>query len=102
MPPDAQAVAAETDAGAASLLQLEQTAAAGPITHLPIWSAVTPPAIEPGVQHLLAEVEQAFADLEANPPPTWDGLMVPLERLEQRLDHVLGRGQPFAQRKVFG
>ena len=90
VPPDAQAVAAETDAGAASLLQLEQTAAAGPITHLPIWSAVTPPAIEPGVQHLLAEVEQAFGDLEANPPPTWDGLMVPLERLEQRLDHVLG------------
>ena len=90
VPPEAQAAAAEADAGAASLLQLEQTAQAGPIAHLPIWSAVRPEAIEPGVRRLLAETEQAFADLEANPPPTWDGLMVPLERLEQRLDKVMG------------
>ena len=90
VPPDAQAMAAEADFGAASLMQLEQTVAVGPIAHLPIWSAVRPEAIEPGVRRLLAEVEQAFAALEADPQPTWAGLMTPLERMEQRLDHVMG------------
>ena len=90
MPPEAASMGAKADPGAASLRQLEQTAAVGPIAHLPIWSAVTPQAIGPGVRRLLAESERAFASIEANPQPTWGGLMTPLERLEQRLDHVMG------------
>ena len=91
MPAEAQPVeAVAQDSGAASLRQLEQTRDLGPIAHLPVWEGFTPEAIEPGVRHLLAEVAQAFAALEAAPQPTWAGLMAPLERMERRLDHVLG------------
>ena len=91
MPAKAQPVeAVAQDSGAASLRRLEQTRDLGPIAHLPVWEGFTPEAIEPGVRHLLAEVAQAFAALEAAPQPTWAGLMAPLERMEQRLDHVLG------------
>lgn len=91
MPAEAQPVeAVAQDSGAASLRRLEQTRDLGPIAHLPVWEGFTPEAIEPGVRHLLAEVAQAFAALEAAPQPTWAGLMAPLERMEQRLDHVLG------------
>ena len=84
------AVSVREDAAAASLRQLERTKTSGPITHLPVWEGFAPEAIELGVHRLLAEVERQFAALEANPQPTWDGLMVPLERLERRLDRVLG------------
>lgn len=91
MPAEAQPVeAVAQDSGAASLRRLEQTRDLGPIAHLPVWEGFTLEAIEPGVRHLLAEVAQAFAALEAAPQPTWAGLMAPLERMEQRLDHVLG------------
>ena len=91
MPAKTQPVeAVAQDSGAASLRRLEQTRDLGPIAHLPVWEGFTPEAIEPGVRHLLVEVAQAFAALEAAPQPTWAGLMAPLERMEQRLDHVLG------------
>lgn len=90
MPADAQPVEAAVEDAATSLSQLERTQDFGPITQLPIWQGFTPEAIEPGVRQLLAEVEQAFAALEADPQPTWASLMTPLERLEQRLDQVMG------------
>ena len=86
-PPNASAA---DQAGLDSLGQLERTASAGDIGLLPVWEGILPEAVEPGVQRLLAEVEQAFAALEARPEPSWDGLMAPLERLEQRLGQVMG------------
>ena len=91
MPTEAQPVEAIAEgSAAASLRLLEQTRSFGPITRLPVWEGFAPQTIEPGVRRLLAEVEQAFTALEADPQPTWAGLMTPLERMEQRLDKVMG------------
>jgi len=81
--------ASDTD-GAAALAVLEQTATLGPITHLPRWPAIEAGLVEPGVKSLLDATEAAFSALEASLVPTWDGLMIPLERLEVRLGRVLG------------
>ena len=78
------------DKNSASLQRLEQTAASGPIAHLPVWSGITADAVEPGVGQLLREAEQAFSALEADAQPSWAGLMTPLERLQRRLQHVMG------------
>ncbi len=76
--------------GAASLQRLERIASAGPIAHLPVWRDIRADDVAPGVGLLLRETEQAFAALEADAQPSWAGLMTPLERLEQRLQHVMG------------
>ena len=91
MPADSQPAASAADqAGLDSLRQLERTASAGELDRLPVWEGIAPEAVQPGVQRLLAEVEQKFAALEANPEPGWSALMEPLERLDQRLGHVMG------------
>jgi len=74
----------------AALAQLERTASVGPISHLPLWDGFTPDQVELGVAELIREVEAAFAALESAHEPTWEGLMDPLERLEQRLGQVVG------------
>ncbi|MFB3103824.1 MAG: M3 family metallopeptidase, partial [Pseudomonadales bacterium] len=76
--------------GAADLKVLERTASIGPISLLPVWQGIEAKHVEPGVRTMLAEVEAAFATLEAEHSPTWTGLMEPLERLESRLDRVIG------------
>lgn len=76
--------------GAAALAALEQTANLGALTHLPQWPGIEPPLVEPGVSALLDATETAFSALEDSLNPTWEGLMVPLERLEVRLGRVLG------------
>ncbi len=83
-------MAAVIEDGVASLALLEQTTSSGPLTHLPVWGSIRPDAIEPGVRQLLAEVEAGFTKMEADSERTWTGLMDPLERLQQRLSHVMG------------
>ncbi len=74
----------------ASLRVLEQTATHGPLRHLPVWSGIQAHHVEPGIRSLLGQAEAAFADIESNHTPSWEGLMEPLERLETRLDRVVG------------
>lgn len=82
---------ADTATSAAdSLALLVATACAGPITHLPVWPNVTPERARVGLEQLLAETEAAFDALERSCEPTWDGLMRPLERLQDRLGRVFG------------
>jgi oligopeptidase A len=73
-----------------SLQVLEQTASVGPIRHLPVWSDIQPEHVQPGLDALLAETERDFERLEAAHEPTWEGLMLPLERLQDRLGRTFG------------
>lgn len=87
---DAPAETAAVRDSAASLRRLERTASAGSIAHLPVWRDIRADDVAPGVGLLLRETEQAFAALEADAQPSWADLMAPLERLELRLQHVMG------------
>ncbi len=69
---------------------LEQTAQVGPITHLPVWQNVTPQRVQQGLHALIEETEAAFGELEARHTPTWEGLMLPLEALQDRLGRLFG------------
>ncbi len=69
---------------------LEQTVQVGPISHLPVWQNVTPERVEQGLGALIEETEAAFAELEARHTPTWEGLMLPLEALQDRLGRLFG------------
>jgi len=80
---------AQPDAGD-KLAQIETTAELGPITHLPVWENLQPRGVEAGLQALLDAAEADFETLEANHEPTWDGLMLPLEALQDRLGRVFG------------
>lgn len=56
---------------------------------LPRFSAIQPAHVRPAVDQVLAENRAAIAELTAQPgPPTWESLVAPLERLEDRLDRV--------------
>jgi oligopeptidase A len=46
--------------------------------------------VQPAVTQLLAELETELAGLEASAAPTWEGLAVPLERLQDRLEFTWG------------
>ena len=75
---------------ATPLARLEQTVTSGPIAHLPVWSEITAGDVEPGVTELVETANAEFAALEASLEPTWAGLMEPLERIEHRLEAVIG------------
>ncbi len=72
------------------LAQIESTAQLGPITHLPVWQNLQPGAVEAGLHALLDAAEAGFEALEADHEPTWEGLMLPLEALQDRLGRVFG------------
>ena len=76
--------------GVESLARLEATAGFGPISHLPVWDGIDVADVEPGLAALVAQTETAFDALEADLTPTWDGLMLPLEALQDRLGRVFG------------
>lgn len=64
---------------------------------LPLFAEITPEQVEPAFRHLLADLEQQLAILEANVKPTWSGLVEPLEKLTERLhwswgilNHLMG------------
>jgi oligopeptidase A len=55
-----------------------------------VWENIQPAVAEAGLQALLEDTEAAFDELEARHTPTWDGLMLPLEALQDRLGRVFG------------
>ena len=57
---------------------------------LPVFRSIRPEHVEPAVDTVLAENRKAIAELLAGLPeaPQWDDLIVPLERLDTRLDDV--------------
>jgi oligopeptidase A len=52
---------------------------------LPSFADITPAQVVPAFNQLLAELDKELTALEANVEPTWNGLVVPLERLTERL-----------------
>jgi len=79
-----------TDALDTPLARLEQTATSGPITHLPVWSAITAADVEPGVTELVNTATAEFEALEDDLMPTWEGVMEPLEHIGHRVEAVIG------------
>ncbi len=57
---------------------------------LPAFDRIQPEQVVPAVNQLLAELEQALAQLEATAVPTWQGLVEPLERISDRLTWTWG------------
>lgn len=57
---------------------------------LPPFHTIQPEHVVPAITQLLAELEQRLTQLEAEVVPTWDGLVVPLEQIEERLSWSWG------------
>lgn len=57
---------------------------------LPPFADIQPEQVVPAFQDLLAELDKQLLTLEANLQPTWNGLVVPLERLTERLSWSWG------------
>ncbi|MBE2294055.1 MAG: oligopeptidase A, partial [Phycisphaerales bacterium] len=56
---------------------------------LPCYAAIRPEHIEPAIDHTLADNRATLERLlAANPAPTWDNLIQPLEELEDRLSRT--------------
>lgn len=73
-----------------ALERLEATRTLGSITHLPVWENLRGGDVRAGLDALLAECEASFDALESAHEPTWDGLMLPLEALQDRLGRAFG------------
>ena len=82
-------IMAETD-NSAILKSLEETASLPPVHHLPYWTRFEADKVVPAATALLDEVEASFDALEDAVQATWDGLMVPLEKMQIRLGVLLG------------
>ena len=52
---------------------------------LPPFEDIKPEQVVPAITQLLAELEKQLTDLEAHAVPTWEGLVQPLEQLEERI-----------------
>ncbi|HEY9879092.1 MAG TPA: M3 family metallopeptidase [Leptolyngbyaceae cyanobacterium] len=52
---------------------------------LPPFETIKPEHIVPGIHRLVEELSQALNDLEATVEPTWEGLVEPLTKIEERL-----------------
>lgn len=71
----------------------QPTAIANPLLlgqGLPHFDQISPAQVIPAMTQLLAESAQALSDLERQVTPTWEGLVVPLTRLEERLTWTWG------------
>ena len=56
----------------------------------PRFDLIRPEHVIPAMQQLLADLEAALQQLEAQAQPTWAGLVEPLERLTDRLNVTWG------------
>ena len=56
---------------------------------LPPFQQIQPEHVVPAITQLLADLEEKLAYLEANVLPTWEGLVRPLEQIEERLSWSL-------------
>jgi len=79
-----------SDVGKEALAALEEKAALGSISHIPIWEAFTAERVVPATNRLLDILEAELSEIESNAPSSWEGLMVPLEHMELRLSSLLG------------
>ncbi|KAG2500627.1 hypothetical protein HYH03_001394 [Edaphochlamys debaryana] len=57
---------------------------------LPLFDAIKPEHVVPGVRQLLSELHAEIDKLEASVVPTWQGLVEPLERIGDRHQRVWG------------
>ncbi|QDU96771.1 M3 family metallopeptidase [Lignipirellula cremea] len=57
---------------------------------LPRFDQILPEHVVPAVRAVLAEAEQTLERLEANPEPTWDGIMAPLEAIDLPFEYAWG------------
>jgi oligopeptidase A len=57
---------------------------------LPRFDEIRPEHVVPTIRHLLGELETELQQVEADLQPTWDHLVAPLERIEDRLTSVWG------------
>ena len=57
---------------------------------LPPFESIQPEHVVPAITQLLTELEESLTQLEANVVPTWDGLVKPLEQIEERLSWSWG------------
>ncbi|MBX2850819.1 MAG: M3 family metallopeptidase [Phycisphaeraceae bacterium] len=57
---------------------------------LPVFDAISPEHVLPGVEASLAEVGEAFDALEAGAEPTWDGLLLPMEAIGRVFEYCWG------------
>lgn len=57
---------------------------------LPPFEQIQPEHVEPAITQLLAELADSLTQLEANVVPTWEGLVIPLEKIEDRLSWSWG------------
>ena len=57
---------------------------------LPRFDEIRPEHVVPAIRHLLGELETDLQQVEADLQPTWDHLVAPLERIEDRLTSVWG------------
>merc|ERR1711988_1567387 len=77
-------------------LRRNMSVAANPLlsktpTGFPLWSSITPADVKPAMQHLLADMDTRLTELEKTVEPTWDGLVVPYERLGDDLERAWGQ-----------
>lgn len=77
--------------GKAALTRLTTCAQHGTLYNLPCWQDVKAEDIEPGIGYLLADVRARFDALAKDADPTWESLMVPLEKLENELSQPAAR-----------
>lgn len=57
---------------------------------LPPFEKIQPDQVVPAITQLLKELESSLEQLEANVVPTWEGLVLPLGQLEERLSWSWG------------
>ncbi len=60
------------------------------MTSFPLYDQIQPMHVEAGIGRALDEVEAALAQLEASVQPTWEGLVEPMTRMQNRLDSTWG------------
>ncbi len=59
-------------------------------TGLPQFASFKAEHVTPGVEAMLEELKAAQADLESNGTATWEGMVLPLERIHDRMSFVWG------------
>ncbi len=81
--------------------QERRWAARAQVTSFPLYDQIQPMHVEAGIGRALDEVEAALAQLEASVQPTWEGLVDPMTRMQNRLDSTWGIVDHLLVRAVF-
>ncbi|MEM1433365.1 MAG: M3 family metallopeptidase [Pseudomonadota bacterium] len=73
-----------------SLETLRTTQQFGQLAHLPVWDNFEPATVKAALAAAIEEAETAFTVLEEDTQPTWEGLLLPLERIGHELGQLFG------------